>query len=122
MRANIKTCVSGISSTSTDAAHVAKLESENKSLKKLIDDLSKQVSDLTLRVGKLEGGSSVPVAAQKTEDKDEDEDDFELFGSDEDEEEETEEEKEKKKQLLDAYHARRRRNQYSLQNLHLCWM
>merc|ERR1719206_1701337 len=97
MRANIKTCVSGISSTSTDAAHVAKLESENKSLKKLIDDLSKQVSDLTLRVGKLEGGFSTPVATQKTEEKDEDEDDFELFGSDEDEEEETEEEKAKKK-------------------------
>ena len=107
MRANIKTCVSGISSTSTDAAHVAKLESENKSLKKLIDDLSKQVSDLTLRVGKLEGGSSAPVAAQKTDEKDEDEEDFELFGSDDDEEEETEEEKAKKKALLDAYHAKK---------------
>merc|ERR1712183_1021793 len=53
MRENIKTCVSGITSSATDSAHVAKLEAENKSLKKLIDDLSKQVSDLTLRVGKL---------------------------------------------------------------------
>merc|ERR1712168_699562 len=66
MRESIKTCVSGITSSATDNAHVAKLEAENKSLKKLIDDLSKQVSDLTLRVGKLEGApaaSAAPVAA-----------------------------------------------------------
>merc|ERR1712002_1024818 len=54
MRENIKTCVSGITSSAADGAHVARLEAENKSLKKLIDDLSKQ-NDLTLRVGKLKG-------------------------------------------------------------------
>merc|ERR1712198_561027 len=86
MRANIKTCVSGITTT-TDSSHVAKLEAENKSLRKLIDDLSKQVSDLTLRVGKLEGGSSATSPA-KAEEKADDDDDFDIFGDDDDEEEE----------------------------------
>jgi len=103
MRENIKTCVSGIT-TSSDAAHVTKLEEENKSLKKLIDNLSKQVSDLTLRVGKLEGSPSPAPAAPK---KDEDEDDFELLDSDEEEEEETAEEKAKKEELLKKYHEKK---------------
>merc|ERR1711922_51266 len=85
MRENIKTCVSGITSSAADGAHVARLEAENKSLKKLIDDLSKQVNDLTLRVGKLEG---VPASTPAKKAEDEDEDDFELFGSDDEEEEE----------------------------------
>merc|ERR1711978_849683 len=97
MRENIKTCVSGITSSTVDGAYVAKLEAENKSLKKLIDDLSKQVNDLTLRVGKLEGA---PAPAPTKKDDDEDEDDFELFGSDEEEEEETEEKKAKKPALI----------------------
>merc|ERR1719495_3021659 len=105
MRASIKTCVSGISSSTTaDSAHVTKLEEENKSLKKLIDNLSKQVSDLTLRVGKLEGSPSTAAAAPK---KDEDDDDFELFDSDEEEEEETAEEKAKKEELLKKYHEKK---------------
>merc|ERR1712121_284063 len=104
MRENIKTCVSGITSSTVDGAHVAKLEAENKSLKKLIDDLSKQVNDLTLRVGKLEG---TPAPAPTKKDDDEDEDDFELFGSDEEEEEETEEEKAKKAELLKKYHEKK---------------
>merc|ERR1712142_812050 len=104
MRENIKTCVSGITSSTVDGAHVAKLEAENKSLKKLIDDLSKQVNDLTLRVGKLEGA---PAPAPTKKDDDEDEDDFELFGSDEEEEEETEEEKAKKAELLKKYHEKK---------------
>jgi len=103
MRESIKTCVSGITASS-DAAHVTKLEEENKSLKKLIDDLSKQVSDLTLRVGKLEGSPSAAPAAPK---KDDDEDDFELFDSDEEEEEETAEEKAKKEELLKKYHEKK---------------
>merc|ERR1719369_480344 len=103
MRENIKSCVSGITST-TDGAHVARLEAENKSLKKLIDDLSKQVNDLTLRVGKLEG---VPASAPAKKVEDEDEDDFELFGSDDEEEVETEEEKAKKEELLKKYHEKK---------------
>merc|ERR1712062_557007 len=104
MRENIKTCVSGITTSTPDAAHVTKLEEENKSLKKLIDDLSKQVSDLILRVGKLEGSPSPAVAAPK---KDDDDDDFELFDSDEEEEEETAEEKAKKEELLKKYHEKK---------------
>jgi len=110
MRASIKSCVSGVTSTSgADSAHVAKLEAENKSLKKLIDDLSKQVSDLTLRVGKLEGGSSTTSAsaAPKTEVNDDDDDDFDIFGDDDEEEEETEEEKKIKEERLAAYHAKK---------------
>merc|ERR1711931_138779 len=99
MRESIKTCVSGITSSATDNAHVAKLEAENKSLKKLIGGLSKQVSDLTLRVGKLEGapGATVapPPAAAPTK-KAEDEDD-----------EETEEEIKIREERLAAYHAKK---------------
>merc|ERR1712212_286724 len=81
MRESIKTCVSGITSSGTDAANVSRLEEENKSLKKMIDDLSKQVSELTLRVGKLEGSStSAPSAPPVQKAKDDDDDDFELFG------------------------------------------
>merc|ERR1711872_697459 len=91
MRENIKTCVSGITSSVMDGASFTKLEAENKSLKKLIDDLSKQVSDLTLRVGKLEGTPAatpapVATAAPTKKAEDEDDDDFDMFGSDEEEE------------------------------------
>jgi len=103
MRASIKTCVSGISTT-TDSSHVAKLEAENKSLKKLIDDLSKQVSDLTLRVGKLEGGSPAATSAKAEEKAD---DDFDIFGDEDDEDEETEEEKKIREERLAAYHAKK---------------
>jgi len=110
MRDNINSCVSGITATSTDGKHVAKLEEENRSLRKMIEELSKQVGDLTLRVGKLEGNA--PTAAQQKEkpaapQEDEDEDDFELFGSDDEEEEETEEEKAKKEELLKKYHEKK---------------
>jgi len=110
MRENIKTCVSSISSNNTDNAQVERLEAENKSLRKLIDDLSKTVSDLTLRVGKLEGATTAPVAstpaptaAPKETAKEESgsDSDSDMFGSDS--EEETEEEKAKKAELLKAY-------------------
>merc|ERR1711931_332670 len=92
MRNNINSCVLGMTSTSIDGKQVEKLEQENRSLKKLIEELSKQVGDLTLRVGKLEG--NVPPTAPEKEKgaaqkQEEDEDDFELFGSDDEEEEET---------------------------------
>merc|ERR1712002_471791 len=110
MRDNINSFVSGITGTNIDGKHVAKLEEENRSLRKLIEELSKQVGDLTLRVGKLEG--SAPTAVQQKEkpaapQEDEDEDDFELFGSDDEEEEETEEEKKKKEELLKKYHEKK---------------
>merc|ERR1719495_482814 len=73
MRNSINSCVSGIKSTSIDDKEVAKLEEENRSLKKMIENLSKQVGDLTLRVSKLEGNS--PAAApeeKKAAAKDED--------------------------------------------------
>merc|ERR1712002_1079273 len=110
MRDNVNSFVSGITGTNIDGKHVAKLEEENRSLRKLIEELSKQVGDLTLRVGKLEG--SAPTAVQQKEkpaapQEDEDEDDFELFGSDDEEEEETEEEKAKKEELLKKYHEKK---------------
>jgi len=109
MRNSINSCVSGIKSTSIDDKDVMRLEEENRSLKKMVEDLSKQVGDLTLRVSKLEGSAPV-VASQekKAAPKDEDdEDDFELFGSDDEEEEETEEEKAKKEELLKKYHEKK---------------
>jgi len=109
MRNSINSCVSGITATSIDSKEVARLEEENRSLKKMIEELSKQVGDLTLRVGKLEGNA--PAAAPQKEkpaaQEEEDEDDFELFGSDEEEEEETEEEKAKKEELLKKYHEKK---------------
>merc|ERR1712002_190670 len=65
MRNSINSCVSGITATSIDSKEVARLEEENRSLKKMIEELSKQVGDLTLRVGKLEGNA--PAAAPQKE-------------------------------------------------------
>jgi len=115
MRENIKTSLSGMSAnTSVDNTYVAKLEEENKAMRKLVDDLSKQVAALALRVGKLEGSvaekpTSAPVDTKKeAEDDDDDDDDFDMFGDDdEDEEEETEEEKKKKEELLKKYHEKK---------------
>merc|ERR1711872_103430 len=92
---------------------VERLEVENKSLKKLIDDLTKTVSDLTLRVGKLEAATPTPpvtsvpapTAAPKATSKEESDSDEDMFGSDS--EEETEEEKAKKAELLKAYHEKK---------------
>jgi len=119
MRNSINSCVSGITATNIDDQHVAKLEEENRSLKKMIEELSRQVGDLTLRVGKLEGSApaAAVVAPQKEKAEtpqkekveaaqDEDDDDFDMFGSDE-EEEETEEEKAKKAELLKKYHEKK---------------
>jgi len=115
MRENIKTSLSGMSTnTSVDNSHVTKLEEENKAMRKLVEDLSRQVAALALRVGKLEGSvaekpTSAPVDTKKeAEDDDDDDDDFDMFGDDdEDEEEETEEEKKKKEELLKKYHEKK---------------
>jgi len=108
MRENIKTSLSGMSAnTSVDNTYVAKLEEENKAMRKLVDDLSKQVAALALRVGKLEG-SVAPVDTKKEAEDDDDDDDFDMFGDDDDEEEEeTEEEKKKKEELLKKYHEKK---------------
>jgi len=112
IRENIKSSLSSIatSSTTTDNSHVAKLEEENKAMKKLIEDLSKQVAALTLRVGKLEGSTnekpaSLPV--KKEDDSDDDDDDIDLFDDDDDENEESEEQKEKKEELVKKYYEKK---------------
>jgi len=113
MRNSINSCVSGRTTTTTniDDQHVARLEEENRSLKKTIEELSRQVGELTLRVGKLEGNAPAAVAAPQIEKagaaQDDDDDDFDMFGSDEEEEEETEEEKAKKAELLKKYHEKK---------------
>merc|ERR1719233_2336129 len=75
----------------------------------MIEDLSKQVGNLTLRVSKLEGNApaSAPQEEKAAAKDEDDEDDFELFGSDDEEEEETEEEKAKKEELLKKYHEKK---------------
>jgi len=113
MRNSINSCVSGRTTTTTniDDQHVARLEEENRSLKKTIEELSRQVGELTLRVGKLEGNAPAVVVAPQIEKagaaQDDDDDDFDMFGSDEEEEEETEEEKAKKAELLKKYHEKK---------------
>merc|ERR1712212_898258 len=113
MRNSINSCVSGRTTTTTniDDQHVARLEEENRSLKKTIEELSRQVGELTLRVGKLEGNAPAAVVAPQKEKagaaQDDDDDDFDMFGSDEEEEEETEEEKAKKAELLKKYHEKK---------------
>jgi len=111
-RENINTTLSRMKERSApDTAHVSKLEEENKAMRKLIEDLTKQVKALELRVGKLEGSSSTksaPVVTKK-EEKDDDDDDFDMFGDDDEEEEEEEDEAEKKRkeELLKKYHEKK---------------
>jgi len=115
MRENIKTSLSGMSTAnaaSADNTHVAKLEEDNKAMRKLVEDLSKQVAALSLRVGKLEGSAvqkptSKPAATKQESEDDDDDDDFDIFDDDDEEEEETEEEKKKKEELLRKYHEKK---------------
>jgi len=116
MRENIKTSLSGMTTnTIADNSYATKLEEENKAMRKLVEDLSKQVAALALRVGKLEGSAgekptSAPIDTKKEaeDDDDDDDDDFDMFGDDDDEEEEeTEEEKKKKEELLKKYHEKK---------------
>jgi translation elongation factor EF-1beta len=87
---------------------VTKLETENKSLKKVTDDLKNLVIKLESRVAKLEGGSggatngkSAPAAAA-----DDDDDDVDLFGS-EDDDEVSDDKKRITEERLAAYHAKK---------------
>jgi len=109
-RENINTTLSRMKERSApDTAHVSKLEEENKAMRKLIEDLTKQVKALELRVGKLEGSpttKSSPAAIEK-EEKDDDDDDFDMFGDDDEEEEEDEAEKKKKEELVQKYNEKK---------------
>merc|ERR1712096_71747 len=96
----VDTLVTGLSS-SDEMALVKKLnalETENKQLKKVTDDLKALVLSLEARVGQLEGGK--PAAAKAAPAKaapapaEEEDDDVDLFGSSD--EEESEEKKSKK--------------------------
>jgi len=88
---------------------VASLEIENKSLKKVTDDLKNLVIKLENRVSQLEKGGKAPAPAKapaKVE-EDEDDDDVDLFGSDS-EDEETKAEKERvTAERLKAYHEKK---------------
>merc|ERR1712183_329695 len=98
------TLVTGLSS-SDEMALVKKLnalETENKQLKKVTDDLKALVLSLEARVGSLEGGkpASKPAPAPAADD-----DDVDLFGSED--EEESEEKKRITEERLKAYHEKK---------------
>jgi len=122
MRANIKSQLESMGSGApVTGTQVAQLEKDTKSLRSLIEDVSKQLAELNLRVGKLEAGAPVasassaapPAPVQKTAPApaaaDDDDDDFDLFGDDDEdeEEEETEEAKKKREALLAKYHEKK---------------
>jgi len=101
----VDTLVTGLSSAD-EMALVKKLnalETENKQLKKVTDDLKALVLSLEARVGSLEGGKPAskpaPAAAE------EDDDDVDLFGSED--EEESEEKKRITEERLKAYHEKK---------------
>merc|ERR1712029_725394 len=79
------------------------LEVENKSLKKVIDDLKALVLSLTARVETLEGGK--PSAKAAPAPAADDDDDVDLFGSDE--EEDDEEKKRITEERLKAYNEKK---------------
>merc|ERR1711910_5563 len=100
--------VTGLSSAD-EMALVKKLnalETENKQLKKVTDDLKALVLSLEARVGSLEGGKPAakpaPAPAAAAE---EDDDDVDLFGSED--EEESEEKKRITEERLKAYHEKK---------------
>merc|ERR1712048_504623 len=102
-------CVDNLSSglsASEEMALMKKLgdlEVENKSLKKVTDDLKALVLSLTARVETLEGGK--PSAKAAPAPAADDDDDVDLFGSDE--EEDDEEKKRITEERLKAYHEKK---------------
>merc|ERR1711992_148415 len=87
-----------------------KLESENKALKKVTEDLKSLVLKLEGRVEKLEkggGGATTDGTSSKPAAEEDDDDDVDLFGSDDDEEEESAEAKRVREERLAAYHAKK---------------
>merc|ERR1711970_1583735 len=100
----VDTLVTGLSSAD-EMALVKKLnalETENKQLKKVTDDLKALVLSLEARVGSLEGGKPAAKPAPAAE---EDDDDVDLFGSED--EEESEEKKRITEERLKAYHEKK---------------
>merc|ERR1711868_283089 len=103
-------CVDNLSSglsASEEMALMKKLgdlEVENKSLKKVTDDLKALVLSLTARVETLEGGKPSAKAAAPAPAADDD-DDVDLFGSDE--EEDDEEKKRITEERLKAYNEKK---------------
>merc|ERR1739848_61757 len=83
------------------------LETENKQLKKVTDDLKALVLSLEARVGSLEGGkpAAKPAPAPAAAAAEEDDDDVDLFGSED--EEESEEKKRITEERLKAYHEKK---------------
>jgi len=103
----VDTLVTGLSS-SEEMALVKKLnalETENKQLKKVTDDLKALVLSLEARVGSLEGGKPAAAPAKAAPAADEDDDDVDLFGSED--EEESEEKKRITEERLKAYHEKK---------------
>jgi len=109
-RENIRQTLSGVESSSTvfSSSEVASTKAENAELKRLVKDLASQVEALTIRVTKLEGGSSSTQAQAPEKKEVADDDEFDLFGSDsEEDEEESEAARIKKEQLIAAYNAKK---------------
>jgi len=104
----VDTLVTGLSSADEMALmkKLNALETENKQLKKVTDDLKALVLSLEARVGSLEGGKPAakpaPAPAAAAE---EDDDDVDLFGSED--EEESEEKKRITEERLKAYHEKK---------------
>jgi len=89
---------------------VASLEIENKSLKKVTDDLKNLVIKLETRVSQLEkgsGGSAPAPAAPAKVEEDDDDDDVDLFGSDSEDEEAKAEKERVTAERLKAYHEKK---------------
>merc|ERR1711935_308292 len=105
----VDTLVTGLSSAE-EMALVKKLntlETENKQLRKVTDDLKALVLSLEARVGQLEGGKPAAKAPAKTAPAkaapaEEEDDDVDLFGSSD--EEESEEKERITEERLKAYH------------------
>jgi len=96
------------SSTVFSNSEVASTKAENAELKRLVKELASQVEALTIRVTKLEGGSSSTQAQAPEKKEVADDDEFDLFGSDsEEDEEESEAARIKKEQLIAAYNAKK---------------
>jgi len=88
-------CVDGLVAQGSEvdmalASKLSALEIENKTLKKVTEDLKTVISKLESRVAALEGGkpASAPAAAPAAAAADDDDDDVDLFGSDSEEDDE----------------------------------
>merc|ERR1712066_708633 len=103
----VDTLVTGLSATD-EMALVKKLnalETENKQLKKVTDDLKALVLSLEARVGSLEGGKPAAAKPAPAPAPAAAEDDDDLFGSED--EEESEEKKRITEERLKAYHEKK---------------